>query len=573
RTKKLSEKIDKIDKKLDIIENLTGRVDKLEKFILQQDEEITSSFEKLTDRINIQDELINRAVTKIINFNFEIFKELSNEILDTKKRDSIKTKMIEFIEHDLKEYETQHFYNSRYNHNFDAMNDESLRNKKLLLENFLKDNYFDIFCLNETKLTDSCKIEFSNYKSLYKNRNSRGGGVGILIRNGIEFEVVECFNRFNLEILAVKVKLKNCSIHIIAWYLPPDNTINKEFNSIPESLFNSLSQIGSFVLVGDLNCHSSKWFCSKTSTKGQLLSSLIEKHDLNVLNSNISTIQNENAKCNRSVIDLMIISNDLSDKFNFFKVFGDNLTSDHFPIKSSFNIETIEVMRQIRTINKTSWSQFKDNVDRHLMANDIFNQANQDIDNLYNEFNKSILSAQSESTISKTRRPGSKTLPKYLLDIIFARKKMLKKLRKFPKNVEYNQTYNRLSKVIKLEIKAIQEKMWINFCESINKTKTSSAEYWRKIKQITKLEDNTGGKKIMPELKYKDTSVKTSREKAQVFGEILKKVFSEQQNNNFDENHKQEIDSYVREKRDKLFVTKQGDEVFDDDFSIAELDE
>lgn len=110
-------------------------------------------------------------------------------------------------------------------------------------------------------------------------------------------------------------------------------------NFIPDELFAELNKNKPFILCGDLNCHSTKWFCSNTTPKGKNLADLIEKFDLNILNSDIPTISNLNPN-SISIIDLLIVSNDLSDKFNSLKINSDNLTSDHYPLKVTFNIKT-----------------------------------------------------------------------------------------------------------------------------------------------------------------------------------------------------------------------------------------
>ena len=153
------------------------------------------------------------------------------------------------------------------------------------------------------------------------------------------------------------------------------------------------------------------------------------------------------------------------------------------------------------------------------------------------------------------------------------RKNLLKKLRKESNKVELKQKYNKLSKLIKIEIKAIQENMWLNFCQNVTKSKPSSAEYWRKIKLITNLEKNPSTKKQMPELKLNGNSYKTAAEKADLFGQNLKKVFLEQPNSIFDEKHKIDVDRYINHNNRTLFVTKNDDESFDNEFSDIELEE
>ena len=60
-------------------------------------------------------------------------------------------------------------------------------------------------------------MEFQNYNFVSKNRNNRGGGVGILIKKGLDYHEVNSFENFKREICAIKIKLKNTLINLIAW--------------------------------------------------------------------------------------------------------------------------------------------------------------------------------------------------------------------------------------------------------------------------------------------------------------------------------------------------------------------
>ena len=106
-------------------------------------------------------------------------------------------------------------------------NCRSINNKKLIFSKFLRDNQFDIFCLNETKLDNTNKrvFEMNNYNIVTKNRNRHGGGVAILIKNNLKFNIIHELIDSDFEMVGVNVKLALTSINIISFYLPPDNQI------------------------------------------------------------------------------------------------------------------------------------------------------------------------------------------------------------------------------------------------------------------------------------------------------------------------------------------------------------
>ena len=435
-------------------------------------------------------------------------------------------------------------------------------------------NKVHILCLNETKLSANYNLQLNNYKTIQKNRNNRGGGVAIAIRDGIEYTTIEEINKLDLEIIGIKIKTKNTSLNIITWYLPPDKPSFNNTTHINEKTFTTLAKYKPLVILGDLNSHSTKWFCDKNSTRGQKLEELLLKNDLSVINKNTSTTSNTNSISN-SVIDLIIISNDINDKILNFTAINDDLTSDHklvvtqlnYTIKSEKN-EKQEIIK----INKVNWDQYSKEVDKKL--NGINPQAYTNAE-LNEKIILAIKKATETSTTIKTIRPHSKTLPSYLVEIIKMRKKLKNELFRKKKQNHTNlesikSQINKLTKLIKTEIVAFREYLWINYCKTIEHEKKYSSEYWQKIKQIGNLnQDQKKQFKSIPSLTHNNSNYDTPQEKANLFGHILREVFSETYDAKFDEQHKR----YVAEAVSNIesFKTNPGDEYFDSPFTIQEL--
>lgn len=129
--------------------------------------------------------------------------------------------------------------------------------------------------------------------------------------------------------------------------------------------------------------------------------------------------------------------------------------------------------------------------------------------------------------VTTTRKLNCKTLPKYLVELIALRKKALSKKRKSNNKKtrvygdidENKKIYNKLTNIIRDEVKSIQEKIWNKFCENIDRIKPNSSEYWKKIKQISKLENKSKAKSI-PELYDGEKKLTTPLQKADLFGKI-----------------------------------------------------
>lgn len=167
--------------------------------------------------------------------------------------------------------------NNKENNNFliGHWNCRSINNKKLLLNKILNESKYSIFCLNETMLIDNNNLIIENYSFIQKNRKVKKGGVGMLINKSLDFEII---------------KLKTTNINVIAWYLPPPNNkqtsteINQN-NKIIEEIFKKLETFKPFILCGDLNSHSTSWFCTSSNPRGMILEELILKHNFNIINT------------------------------------------------------------------------------------------------------------------------------------------------------------------------------------------------------------------------------------------------------------------------------------------------
>ncbi|CAF0901560.1 unnamed protein product [Brachionus calyciflorus] len=100
---------------------------------------------------------------------------------------------------------------------------------------------------------------------------------------------------------------------------------------------------------------------------------------------------------------------------------------------------------------------------------------------------------------------------------------------------------------------------------------TKINDYWKKIKQISKLETKSNQRKV-PHLVTNEKEYKTNEQKAKHFGTILSETFSEQKETWFDNEHKMMGDDLVQEKASELFVTQPNDDEFDDKIDFDELE-
>ena len=108
------------------------------------------------------------------------------------------------------------------------INIRSRRNKEVEISLFLKENDIYILSLNETWLKSNFKLDIPNYTIARRDRLRRQGGVAILVRNDIRFDVIDPCSTLNTDNEAITIWLRNSqdSISISTICIPPASTIS-----------------------------------------------------------------------------------------------------------------------------------------------------------------------------------------------------------------------------------------------------------------------------------------------------------------------------------------------------------
>jgi exonuclease III len=109
-------------------------------------------------------------------------------------------------------------------------NCNKIENKIEEVFNTLVKEDLDIIALNETKLEKNYEasiLNHSNYNYVVKSRNKFGGGVGFIINKNIKYEEIEDLNKFELEVVCIKINIRNKDVFIITYYNPPNDKRDK----------------------------------------------------------------------------------------------------------------------------------------------------------------------------------------------------------------------------------------------------------------------------------------------------------------------------------------------------------
>ena len=144
-------------------------------------------------------------------------------------------------------------------------------------------------CIQETKLTSSCKTpSFPGYAVIRRDRPTGGGGGLItLIHHAIPFvEVPSPFNNNNnTEAILVNVTISGENLVVANLYIPPQSSCP------PNSAASLLPLLNDdYVIVGDVNGHNDLWSMGTADARGDAFAEEIDEKNFVILNNpDIST--------------------------------------------------------------------------------------------------------------------------------------------------------------------------------------------------------------------------------------------------------------------------------------------
>ena len=249
------------------------------------------------------------------------------------------------------------------------------------------------------------------------NRIRTWSGVAILVRNGINFDVVNPIptsGATSNEQLTFTIQITTGTLHISTLYCPegrPPREIIEGFCLGRDNI----------VLTGDFNSkHES--FGNKTRTRGgNLLQETIVDMNLTLTNDNTPTLTCDSTN-DKDILDLMFISPSIILHFRDFWM-GEDLGSDHNTIIGVFSHTPLidELPPQtVMLYHKADWKDINQTI-TNTMTNhtlDIHTSTIQDINNYVNTFTDTITQTIDERVQSKTLKPNSVGLPQAIRHMI-----------------------------------------------------------------------------------------------------------------------------------------------------------
>ncbi|RNA32558.1 RNA-directed DNA polymerase from mobile element jockey-like [Brachionus plicatilis] len=220
-----------------------------------------------------------------------------------------------------------------------------------LIIDFINNEGIDILCLNETFLKkNASKLDTLQHYNFIRNDRSypNGGGIGILIKKKFKFKLLHQSNNYNEEVLAISIynSTINNNLVLIAAYTHPKSRSTFDFVS------KLMSNHKYATLLGDLNAHHISWYNKKINKRGYSLMKILDQHNISVINDASQTY-----KSSKSVIDLIITTEDLLPKTTDVNTNHSYNISDHWPVQIN-----IILKKPVHTTQITNWDTFNNSL-------------------------------------------------------------------------------------------------------------------------------------------------------------------------------------------------------------------
>lgn len=394
--------------------------------------------------------------------------------------------------------------------NIITWNARGITNKQIEFFNFIIRKKVDIVLVTETWLNGNKTFSHPNFVCYRLDREStRGGGVAILIRKGIEHSVLPNLNLQCIEILGIDIALtSNSKASIFCAYFPGGNRNADKITNFKRDLQKLFRYRHNIIIGGDLNCRHQLWNCLRANCWGNILCDINDRHpNFSILFPPNHTYIPSSPKKSPSTLDFFITNsqNYCSRPFTHNK-----LGSDHLPVDICLsNIANVRQISYYYKYSAANWNLYKSYIGRNCPdtnLEDIHDPLL--IDSMCSNFT-SIIKGAADYAIPK--RPIKDTqpiqLPSNILYLIQLRNAERRKWVRYRYDFFLN-SVKFLNKAINKEIFEYRNCRWGKLLSSFDK---ASNPFWK----VSKLLKKRGSS--IPPLKVQNQLFITPTEKANLF--------------------------------------------------------
>ena len=363
--------------------------------------------------------------------------------------------------------------------NIQFLNCNSIYNKTSEIKLTLQNDSPEIFCMTETWINPQFLPKFPNYCAEWKHRNGRGGGIGILIRNNVQYEKIDLDipEEGYLEAQAIKLYIKDSiPLSILNLYNPVKDITYGEF----EHYLNQLGDM--FVIVGDFNAHSPilNTTCTAPNHTGKSLEKLLQEQNICLMNPKDMYTYTDRRSGKQSCLDLCFASANIATMVDVVPYL--DVGSDHLIVKAVVDIQ----------LNKYLWlrpQKFRVTKDGLSKFRDYYIESKINLPTDINSLVEDYMSRFTDSSLECFGKPSSgesktnKRTPWWndeCHQLVAQRRKALKTLQNHP-TLENLINFKKHAAKAKYVIKKTKKESMQSFVSSLTH-RTPQGTIWKKIK-------------------------------------------------------------------------------------------
>ena len=340
---------------------------------------------------------------------------------------------------------------------------------------YSREEKLDVICVQETWLKPRWDFNIKEYVSVRKDRlEGGGGGCATFVREGVPYRVVEV--DLGLECVVVEIWVGSKNIMVVNLYNP--------CRKLELGQLEMLVRDRGCVVCGDFNAHNILWGSEGTDYNGRVVEDLVENRQLVVLNDGAGT-RIDVRTGRESVLDLTIVSREVSAVCEW-EVLGESLMgSDHFPIVTRLNLRVGEQggssVGGRWKFEEANWELFRRECDARIGQIDD----SMSVDGINSIVVGGIVGAAGKAICrSKGGRKG-KVVPWWdgkCREAVRSRNRAFRRLRR-----EYSQEavieYKRAQAVVRRTIRGAKRGHWREFCGTIGR-ETKVGDVWGMIRKM-----------------------------------------------------------------------------------------
>ncbi|MEO1211824.1 MAG: endonuclease/exonuclease/phosphatase family protein, partial [Cyanobacteria bacterium J06638_20] len=249
---------------------------------------------------------------------------------------------------------------------FLTLNINGIRNKGLILADYLQSSDVDFALIQETKLKGTQRNPYiPGYTVAARRDNTLDpddiacGGTMVLVKLGLATTPLDTSSIDN-NCAAISIDLPTVGkIAVVSMYVPPYRTSNIHTFSF-SYFFQNFSKV---IIMGDFNayhpCIDDVTIAS--NNRGDQLHTIINRFPFQIQNSNGAPTRLHHSTGSQSLLDLIITTNNLTSFISHIFV-GDDVGSDHLPVHLHLaDASRIhQEVRLTRNLKKANWDHFKE---------------------------------------------------------------------------------------------------------------------------------------------------------------------------------------------------------------------